>query len=83
MTNTFDEPTHVWVIEYLDTWGDDESHVTVDTDVMSVFEYPENPLTEADAVEELRYSMTAWEDNKDATLEDIGIKIVSIIREEC
>lgn len=76
----FDEPSHVWVVEFHDP---DISSAEEDIDAFTVFEYDDNPLTEADVLEELRYSYTVFEDNKDQSLEDLGIKVISIVREQC
>ena len=80
MTNKFDQPTHMWEVEYHDPQLD--SHED-DHEYMTVFEYADNPLTEADVLEELRYSYTMFEEDRDKSLSDLGITIVSIVREEC
>jgi len=79
MTNKFDEPSHVWVVEF----HDPDIASADDIDTFTVFEYDDNPLTEADVLEELRYSYTVFEDNKEQSLDDLGIKVVSIVRETC
>jgi len=78
--NKFDEPTHVWIVEYSDLGDESDAN---EVNEMTIFEYEDKPLTEADVLEEVRYSFTAFEENKDSTLSEIGIKIISIIREQC
>jgi len=76
----FDKPSFVWVVEYKDNGIDpgDSSEVSE----MVIFEY-ETPLTESMVLEEVRHSFTTFAENKDATLVDVGIEVISIKREEC
>jgi hypothetical protein len=73
----FDQPTHAWVVEYRDLEAPNE------TEAITIYEYADKPMSEADVLEEVRYSFSVFSESNDATLEEVGIEIVSIVREEC
>ena len=79
--NKFDKPKYVWVIEYEDQSGDPGD--SVETNEMTIFEYEDTPLTQEEVLEEVRWSFTAFEQEQSKSLEDVGIKIISIKKEEC
>jgi hypothetical protein len=77
----FDNPAFVWIIEYSDNNNDPGDCDEVNE--MLVFEYHEKPMSEEDALEEARRSFTSFEKDKNKTLIDMGISVISIKREEC
>jgi hypothetical protein len=73
----FDNPSHVWVIGYKVPADND------DVEEMTVYEYADRPLSTNDVLDEVRSSFSTFEDDKNKSLDELGIEIVSISREEC
>lgn len=77
-STSFDQPTHTWIIEYRETdWAEDDS------EVISIFEYADEPLTEDIVIEEVRFSYSLFEADKSKSLKDMNVEIISVDREEC
>lgn len=73
----FDDPSHVWIVEYKIPCDSD------DVEEMTIFEYADKPLTTDDVLDEVRNSFSVFENDKNKSLDELGILIVSITREIC